>query len=185
MASASPIRDTGWQQEWGDQMSTSIAERIASEPALQALFSAGHKRQVRRQQVVIDEGAHPESLYLIVSGTVAVTTTSPRGELLLAYMYPGDFFGEMGLCADVTERSARICARTDCLLLEIAYARFTELSLQFPQLWPEIASQLAGRLRAVNRRLAEKCRRCSRPIAYGWCCRNSPRGPMGSARRTA
>lgn len=137
-------------------MNMSIAERMASEPALQALFASGHKRKLPRQHVVVEEGARCESLYLIMTGTVAVNATDPRGEdLLLAYMYPGDFFGEMGLFADVNARSARIRTRTDCLLLELAYARFRELSQQHPQLWVEIACQLAGRLRAVNRRLAE------------------------------
>lgn len=136
-------------------MSPSINDRIAKEPPLQALFSAARKRCLAKQQVVIDEGTKPDSLFLIMSGTVAVTSASGEDELLLAYMFPGDFFGEMGLFPDVALRSARISTRTECMLLEIGYDRFARLSEEHPQLWAEIAAQLARNLRAVNRRLAE------------------------------
>jgi CRP/FNR family transcriptional regulator, cyclic AMP receptor protein len=104
---------------------------------------------------VVEAGSKPESLYLILSGNVSVETTDADGnELLLAYMFPRDFFGEMGLFADVGARSARIRARSDCLLLEVAYPAFLELAQAHPALWLELSGQLAARLRAVNRQLA-------------------------------
>lgn len=137
-------------------MSSSIAEKIASDPALQALFSSGLRRQYPRQHVLLPEGAQPESLYLLMAGTLAVSTQRKDGEdLLLAYFHPGDFFGEMGLFPDVSARSARIQTRTESTVLEIGYDRFLALTRSHPSLWIELASQLASRLRAVNRRLAE------------------------------
>lgn len=104
---------------------------------------------------MIEAGAKPESLYLILSGNVAVESTDADGnELLLAYLFPRDFFGEMGLLPGVDGRGARIRARRDCLLLEVACHRFMELSQQHPALWLALCGQLASRLRAVNRRLA-------------------------------
>lgn len=123
--------------------------------AYQALFQGGHRRRYARQQIVVEAGSKPESLYLILSGNVAVETTDAEGkELLLAYLFPNDFFGEMGLLPGVDARSARIRARSDCLLLEVAYGNFLELAQLHPALWLELCGQLAARLRAVNRRLA-------------------------------
>lgn len=137
-------------------MSTPIAEKMAREPAMRELFACGHRRSLPKNKVVVEEGGRPESLYLIMTGTVAVSATRPNGQdLLLACMYPGEYFGEMGLFPDVNERSARIRTRTECLVLEVSYARFLELSGKHPELWIDVASQLAARLRAVNRRLAE------------------------------
>lgn len=137
-------------------MTASIEEKFASDPAMRALFASGLRRQFPRHHVLLPEGARPESLYLLMAGTLAVSSQRPDGEdLLLAYFHPGDFFGEMGLFPDVSARSARIHTRTDCTVLEIGYDRFLGLSRAHASLWIELASQLASRLRAVNRRLAE------------------------------
>lgn len=129
---------------------------MACSPALRELFASGHRRSLPKNHVVVAEGAKPDSLYLIMSGTAVVVATNPAGqELLLAYMFAGDFFGEMGLFPDVSERSAGIRTRTECLMLEVGYTRFLEITQRHPELWIDVAGQLAARLRAVNRRLAE------------------------------
>lgn len=137
-------------------MKQSIAERIATEPALQALLSSARQRQLRKQQIVFEEGSKAESLFLILSGSVVMTARSGGHELLLGYKYTGEFFGEMGMFPDVApQRSARIAARGPCTVLELGYDRFRGLVHAYPELWAEIAQQLARDLRAVNRRLAE------------------------------
>lgn len=137
-------------------MNHELSEKMAADPAYRELFATSHHRRVVRQQVVIAEGATPTSLYMILSGTVAVQTVDVQSnELLLGYFYPGDFFGEMGLFPDVASRSAEIRACSDSLLLEIDYGRFLELTARHSKLWIDLAGQLAARLRAVNRRLAE------------------------------
>ena len=136
-------------------MKSNITERVANEPAFRELFNAGRRRKLLRDQLALAAGTKPETLFLILSGHVAVESLDAEGkELLLAYMFPGDFFGEMGLFADVGTRSAGIRARSECLLLEISYARFLELAQKHSILWLELAGQLAARLRVVNRRLA-------------------------------
>lgn len=136
-------------------MTPDIAERIASDGAFRELFLSGHRRSLSRDLVVVAPGTKPETLYLILSGNVAVESLDADGnELLLAYMFPGDYFGEMGLFPDVDTRSACIRTRSECLLLEIAYPKFLELAQRHSSLWLELAGQLAARLRNVNRRLA-------------------------------
>lgn len=148
MSAAEP--DAGRTPPW-----QAVASSAAIDDAYRALFDGGHRRRYAREQIVIEAGTKPESLYLILSGNVAVETADAEGnELLLAYMFPRDFFGEMGLLPGVDARSARIRARSDCQLLEVAYRSFLELAQHHPALWLELCGQLASRLRAVNRRLA-------------------------------
>ena len=136
-------------------MKSNITERVANEPAFRELFNSGRRRKMLPNQVVLAAGTKPETLYLILSGHVAVESVDSEGaELLLAYMFAGDFFGEMGLFSDVAMRSAGVRARSECLLLEVSYARFLELAQKHSDLWLELAGQLAARLRVVNRRLA-------------------------------
>lgn len=131
-------------------------ERLSREPAFQEMFRNGRRRRLPARHVVLAEGETPRTLYFILSGSVAVRLSNWHGqEVLLAYMHAGDFFGEMGLFPDVPARSARVETATDCLLLEIGYDAFVDLTRQHPRLWLELAGQLAARLRATNRRLAE------------------------------
>jgi CRP/FNR family transcriptional regulator, cyclic AMP receptor protein len=137
-------------------MKPTITQRITSEPALRALANAARHRSHSRRQVVIEEGTKPESLFLLLSGTIVITSVSGPHELLLGYKYPGEFFGEMGMFPEVAPlRSARLSALSACTFLEIGYGRFRELVRAHPELWEAIAEQLARDLRAVNRRLAE------------------------------
>ena len=135
---------------------TSTFERVSRDPGFKELFKLARHRDLPNNHVLIAEGAKPGHLYLIVSGLVAVRHSGARGpELLLAYLYPGDFFGEMCLFPGVESRSAMIKTAADCALLEIAYQPFVELTRKYPSLWLELAGQLAHRLRTTNHRLAE------------------------------
>jgi CRP/FNR family cyclic AMP-dependent transcriptional regulator len=131
-------------------------DRLTRDPGFRELFKSARHRDLPKNHVVLEEGAKPGHLYLIVSGLVAVRYASPRDpDLLLAYLYPGDFFGEMCLFPGVEARSAMIKTAADCALLEIGYEPFVELTRKHPSLWLELAGQLAHRLRTVNHRLAE------------------------------
>ncbi|MGB0954938.1 MAG: cyclic nucleotide-binding domain-containing protein [Panacagrimonas sp.] len=123
--------------------------------AMRDLRQAGHLRKLKKKEILLLEGERPESLFLLVHGTLAVCAPQDDGnELLLAYVHPGEFCGEMGLFPDVAERSARIYCRNDCEVLEVEYPRFLELTRTHTSLWIALASQLAERLRNVNRKLA-------------------------------
>jgi CRP/FNR family cyclic AMP-dependent transcriptional regulator len=135
---------------------TTTFDRVSRDPGFRELFKIARHRDLPKNHVIIQEGAKPGHLYLIVSGLVAVRYASPRDpDLLLAYLYPGDFFGEMCLFPGVEARSAMIKTAADCAVLEISYEPFVDLTRKHPSLWLELAGQLAHRLRTVNHRLAE------------------------------
>lgn len=137
-------------------MSTPTFEKVSRDPAFKEMFLQGHRRKLKKNQIVLSEGETPRCLYFILSGSVAVRLSNWHGhEVLLAYMHAGDFFGEMCLFPDVTSRSAMVQTLDECMVLEIPYQRFLDLSSRHSSLWLELAGQIAARLRAVNRRLAE------------------------------
>ena len=131
-------------------------ERVALDPGFRELLKIARHRSLPRNHVVIAEGGKPGNLYLILSGLVTVRQSGRQGEeLLLNYLYPGNFFGEMCLFPGVATRSAMVRTAADSDVLEIPYQPFVDLAQKYPSLWLELAGQLAARLRAVNQRLAE------------------------------
>jgi len=137
-------------------MSATDFDRLSRDAAFQEMFRHGHRRHADKGQVILTEGDAPRSLYFIMSGSVAVQLLNWHGdEALLALMHAGDFFGEMGLFPGQGARSATVRATAESNLLEIPYPTFIELTRKHPNLWLELAGQLARRLRSVNRRMAE------------------------------
>ena len=137
-------------------MTTPTFEKVSRDPAFKEMFLQGHRRKLKKDQIVLSEGEVPRCLYFILSGSVAVRLSNWHGhEVLLAYMHAGDFFGEMCLFPDVTSRSAMVQTLDESMVLEIPYQGFLDLSAKHSSLWLELAGQIAARLRAVNRRLAE------------------------------
>lgn len=130
-------------------------ERVRGDPGFGELFALSRRRFVARNEVLIEEGARADKLYLLVAGLVSVRYSGAAGaELLLAYLYPGDFFGEMCLFPGTEARSAMIRAAAESTVLEIEYRPFVELTTRYPSLWLELAGQLAERLRVTNHRLS-------------------------------
>jgi len=91
-----------------------------SKEQLASLASLVVRRSFVRGSVIIREGDTDAALYVIVSGDVAITKriATGTGELQLATLHAGDFFGEMTLI-DGAPRSASVTAitPTECLVL--------------------------------------------------------------------
>lgn len=137
-------------------MTAAVLDKMGTSPGFRALFQTARHRELAKNRVVIKDGEAPGNLYLLLSGTVCVRHPGRHGhELLLAYFYAGDFFGEMCLFPGVQSRSAMIKTASVCSVLEIPYREFVRLSAEHPELWLELAGQLAERLRSTNHRLAE------------------------------
>lgn len=113
-----------------------------------------HRRRYPAKSLIIYAGDVPDVLYYIVSGSVTVLIEDDEGrEIVLAYLNPGDFFGEMGLFGADTDRSAYVRARTQCELAEIGYNKFRQVAADQPEILFELASQMALRLRRTSRKV--------------------------------
>ncbi|MCI0400330.1 MAG: cAMP-activated global transcriptional regulator CRP [Gammaproteobacteria bacterium] len=118
------------------------------------LENCRHKR-FRAKSSIIKEGDPSDDLFYIISGSVTVVTENDKGrEIVLAYLNPGEFFGEIGLF-DEKNRSAFVRARTNCEIAQISYSKLMSLNSLFPDLLVAIASQMALRLRKTSRKVTD------------------------------
>ncbi len=94
------------------------------------------------------------TLYYIVKGSVSVLLEDKDDhEIVLDYLNDGDFFGEMGLFSEPSNRSAWVKARTDSEIAEISYAKFNSLRQDLPDVLFEISTQIVNRLRKTSRKV--------------------------------
>ena len=114
-----------------------------------------HKRSYPAKQLIIKEGDTSSDLFYIISGSVTVQVEDHKGrEIVLAYLNPGDFFGEIGLFDEEHKRTAFVRAKTKCEIAQISYDRLRNLE-DFPDLLFSIAAQLAIRLRKTSRKVSD------------------------------
>jgi CRP/FNR family cyclic AMP-dependent transcriptional regulator len=123
------------------------------------------RKDYKAKSVILKQGAAGDSLYLILDGSVSVQVedaTDPGHMLVVAYLNPGDFVGEMGLFlsddgedGDEPKRTAQVVAKTQCEVAEISYERFLQIRNQFPDILFAVSRQLASRLRQTTRKLSD------------------------------
>ena len=115
-----------------------------------------HLRSYPAKHIIIREGDPSFDLFYIVKGSVTVMIDDSKGrEIVLAYLNPGDFFGEIGLFDEEHRRTAFVRAKTKCDIAQISYERLKGLHEIFPDLLYAIAAQLAIRLRKTSRKVRD------------------------------
>jgi CRP-like cAMP-binding protein len=83
-------------------------------------------------EMIIAEGEYAASMYVIIQGTMKVVREGPDGgELKLAELGDGAFFGEMALLTDAP-RTASVVSTDDAMLFEISRALMDEIVEQHP-----------------------------------------------------
>lgn len=133
-----------------------IAQPPVENPTITNFLEHCHRRRYPSKSLIIYAGDKPDVLYYIIDGSVTVLIEDDTGrEIVLTYLNPGDFFGEMGLFGDQPNRSAFVRARSQCELAEISYSRFRQLSESEPKILFELASQMALRLRKTSRKVGD------------------------------
>ncbi len=127
---------------------------MLTQSAVPAFTERAHKRSFPPKHTILHAGDAPESLYLILEGSVSILLEDEDGrEIVLAYLCPGDFFGEMCLFPDQQARTAIVRTRTPTLVAEVSYLSFRSFAQEHPDIMFELAGQLAVRLRDTTRRL--------------------------------
>lgn len=125
-------------------------------PAIQAFIAQAHKRTLPAKHTIIHAGDVPQSLFLILDGSVSILLEDDDGrEMVLAYLNAGEFFGEMCLFPEQVTRTAVVRTRVPTLVAEINYQAFNNFVMQNPRIMYEVAGQLAARLRDTSRRLGD------------------------------
>jgi len=120
-------------------------------PIISRFLEHCHTKAYPAKSIIIKEGETSSDLFFIISGSVTVMVEDQSGrEIVLAYLNPGDFFGEIGMFDEEHKRSAIVRAKTKCEIAKISYDRLKSLQSLYPDLLFLIASQLALRLRKTS-----------------------------------
>ena len=126
-----------------------------SDEALGRIVANAVSRELRRGDVVFEEGASPDHLYVVEDGRIAIASKSIDGrESVFALMERGELFGEMGLL-DGLGRSAEARALEPSQVTEIPSQPVREVFEENPALLWGVVALLAGRLRSMDSALAD------------------------------
>ncbi|MDY0070221.1 MAG: cAMP-activated global transcriptional regulator CRP [Porticoccaceae bacterium] len=124
-------------------------------PDVDEFLSHCHRRRYPTKTTIIHAGDSSDTLYYIIKGAVTVIIEDDDGrEMIVAYLNPGDFFGEMGLFGH-QDRSAWVRTKTECEVGEISYGKFLELTHSHPRVLFALTKQLADRLRDTTRKVGD------------------------------
>ncbi|MBD3671504.1 MAG: cAMP-activated global transcriptional regulator CRP [Gammaproteobacteria bacterium] len=127
-----------------------------TDPVIEQFLEHCHRRRYPAKSVIIYAGDKSDVLYYIIKGSVSVLIEDNDGrEIVLAYLNAGDFFGEMGLFEENSNRSAWVRAREECEVAEISYTKFRTLVTEQTEILFHLASQMAHRLRDTSRKVGD------------------------------
>ncbi len=106
-----------------------------------------------KDEILLQEGCSCQSIYILKKGLVRVERTTSGKGVAIAFLQPGDIFGEMSFLEDMVT-SAQIIAETEVevfiinkTLLESLLTSSSELSNRF---YKSLAYSLSSRLRATS-----------------------------------
>lgn len=124
-----------------------------SDEAFGLLAKMATESRVSAGQVIVHQGDLGTKLFVIVKGEVRVLRQSPHGDVEVARMKEGDFFGEMCVLERLP-RSASVHAVTDTHLVLLSYATFDiffeQIPLEHHRVLSNIARSLSARLRDLG-----------------------------------
>lgn len=107
-------------------------------------------RKYPKNSILFMEGDDNGQLFVIQSGLVCIYTDDNEGrQLVLNYMGPGEYFGELSLI-DNKPRSASVSAVEDCSMLCISRENFRNFLREYPALYEILMVELVDRIRALT-----------------------------------
>jgi CRP/FNR family cyclic AMP-dependent transcriptional regulator len=120
---------------------------------LERLSKVSGRRRATRGEQVVRAGEDAEALLVMLNGRAKVTNFDEEGrEIILAWLGPGEFFGEMGLI-DGSPRSASVIAVENCELMVLGKAEFQRCMQDNFQVAQKLMQILVQRLREADRHI--------------------------------
>jgi len=119
------------------------------------LFARSRIRNFAAGETIFLMGSPGDNMMAVLSGNVRISLSSSDGrELLLAILFPGEFFGEISLL-DGKERTADATAATACSLAILDRREVLTFFARYPSAWLNIVNVLCNRLRKTDEHIAE------------------------------
>lgn len=130
-----------------------------SDADLERLGGCGQVESIDAGQAVVDQGAEPDGLRVVLEGRVRVRRQQPGGEAIdLAVLGPGESFGEPALF-DPAPRTATVTTIEACRFFVLERNAFLALACESPRLLSALLEGIGGRLRAqYDERFADAVR---------------------------
>ena len=117
-----------------------------SPDTLRAIAASGVVRQFPRNAVLINEGEHGDSLFIVLSCKVKVYASNEAGkEIIIDFHGPGEYVGEMSL--DGSPRSASVMTVEPTTCAVVSRAHFREFILDHPDFALHLIEMLIRRVR--------------------------------------
>jgi CRP-like cAMP-binding protein len=125
------------------------------EPARQRLAQSTRMLEVKRGRRVYLPGDPSDQIFLLKTGVIKIAAIGPHDrEAILAFLYPGDIFGELAL-VDNSPRDHLAEAHEDSLLCAINKDVMLRLIRESPELGYRITKLMGLRLKALHTRLGQ------------------------------
>lgn len=116
---------------------------------LRALARRGEIRRYRKNTLLIEEGDHGDTLYLILAGRLRSYASGDKGREITYGIYgPGEYLGEMSL--DGGPRSANVVTLEACTCVVITRATLRQHIAEHPEFAFELIAKVIRRARAAT-----------------------------------
>jgi CRP/FNR family cyclic AMP-dependent transcriptional regulator len=109
-------------------------------------------RQLKKGEILFQEGAESDAMYVIKKGMIAITKTKGSGEIELATLKAGEMLGEMAFF-DNKPRSAGAKAKTDCEVIELPFKALYAQFKTFPEWLKAMVKTVNSHLRNANQKI--------------------------------
>lgn len=120
---------------------------------LERIISFSRTRGYRESQTIIQAHDRGSELFLLLAGSVKVFIEDRDGrEIILAVIYPPDFFGELSLLDNKT-RTATVVALEPTQAVSIEKEPFLLLIREYPEITIRFLHALSTRLRETDEKL--------------------------------
>ena len=122
---------------------------------MQMVMKMTRMLEVKRGQRIYLEGDPSDQLFLLKVGVVKISTSvSDQHETILAFLYPGDIFGELAMIED-SPRDHLATAHEDVVLCALSRDLLLRMAQETPALGYQITKVMGLRLKRFRTRIEE------------------------------
>lgn len=121
---------------------------------LERRFKHEHVREFNDGEIIFKEGDEDRDLFIIQEGKVEIRKTTPEGELILAELLRGDFFGDMALLQNIP-RFASAYSKGKTKVLVLYPGGFLLKIRRDPTFAFEMLQQLSARVKVSSEKFLE------------------------------
>lgn len=121
---------------------------------LKLIAFAGQRIECRTGETLFRQDELPDSVYVILDGSVQIFRDEPGKRTLLAVVGAGQIVGEIGVLCN-RPRTATVVAAGEIVVLRLPSDVFVDFVRGLPELAMAIINELSLRLDAMNKQLAD------------------------------